>query len=105
MAAADEPPEYEDEGEDFEDDDDRPSRLPVLIAVAAVVLVVIGAGAYLYAERATLFGSGDSEATPVAAATDTTAAGSAGRTGQAPRPPGQWHRCTARRSSSTGGSR
>ena len=72
---ADEPAgqRYEDEDDDFEDDEERPSRLPILIALAGVVLVVIGAGAYLYAERETVFSflSSDDAQPEVAAATDT----------------------------------
>jgi hypothetical protein len=50
------PGSFDEEEEDFEEDDDRPSRIPFLIGALAVVLIVVGAGAYLYAERETVFG-------------------------------------------------
>lgn len=60
------PADYGDEEDDFEEDDGRPSRIPMLIGLLAVVLVVIGGSAYLYADRETLFGFLSSDA-PVAA--------------------------------------
>ena len=61
--------------EDFTDDEeDRGGRAPLLIGLAIVALVVVGIGAYAYAERDTImsflsFGGGDE-----VAATDTAAA-------------------------------
>jgi hypothetical protein len=46
---------YEEDDDDFEEEDRR-SRIPALVGILCVVLVVIGAGAYVYAERETLFG-------------------------------------------------
>lgn len=54
-----EPPaasDYEEEDEDFDEDDGRPSRIPMLVGLLAVVLVVVGAGAYLFAQRDTVLG-------------------------------------------------
>jgi hypothetical protein len=48
-------PRYEEEDEDFEEEEERSSRVPILVGLLFVVLVVIGAGAYLYAERETVF--------------------------------------------------
>jgi len=51
-------PRYEDESEEFEEEEDeeRSSRVLVLVGVLFAALIVIGAGAYLYAERATVLG-------------------------------------------------
>jgi len=48
---------YDEDDDEFEDDEERGSRLPLLIAFLGIVLVLVGAGAYVYAERDTLFGS------------------------------------------------
>lgn len=48
-------PEYEDEEDDFEEEEERSSRIPLLVGLLAVVLVVLGAGAYLYAQRDSVF--------------------------------------------------
>ncbi len=45
----------EEEEEEFEEEEERSSRLPILVALICVVLVAVGAGAYLYSERATMF--------------------------------------------------
>lgn len=47
--------EYEEEEDEFEEEEERSSRIPILIGLLCVVLVVIGAGAYLYAQRETVF--------------------------------------------------
>jgi hypothetical protein len=49
------PVPFDEEEDDFEEEDDRPSRIPFLVGTLAVVLVIIGGGAYLYAERETVF--------------------------------------------------
>jgi len=49
---------YEEDEEEFEEEEERGSRLPLLVGIAAVLLVLIGAGAYVYAERDSLFGKG-----------------------------------------------
>ena len=49
---------YDEDEEDFEEEDERGSRLPLLIGVLAVVLVLVGASAYVYAKRDSLFGAG-----------------------------------------------
>jgi hypothetical protein len=48
-------PDFEEDDDDFEEEDERSSRIPLLIGLVAVVLVVIGAGAFLYAKRDTVF--------------------------------------------------
>jgi hypothetical protein len=48
---------YEDENEDFEEEEEeRSSRMLALVGALFAALIVIGAGAYLYSERATVFG-------------------------------------------------
>jgi hypothetical protein len=77
--AADEPaaPRYEEENEEFEEeeeDEDRSSRMLVLAGVLFAALIVIGAGAYLYSERASVFGflsPSQSQQQPAVAAVDT----------------------------------
>jgi hypothetical protein len=68
-------PRYEDEDEEFEEEDaERSSRVPILIGLLCVVLVAIGAGAYVYAERETVFGFLSTDAPgPEVAAVDTAA--------------------------------
>jgi hypothetical protein len=54
------PPQgYEEDGDDLDEDEERGSRLPLLILIACIVLVLVGVGAYVYAERGTLFASAD----------------------------------------------
>ncbi len=55
---------YEDDDEDYEEEEYHTSRVPMLVALALVMLVVIGGGAYLYAERGTLFSFLGSSTTP-----------------------------------------
>jgi hypothetical protein len=52
----------EEDDEEYEDEEEPGgSRLPLLIGILAVVLVLVGVGTYVFAERATLFGSSKSE--------------------------------------------
>ncbi len=68
-------PGYQDEDDDFEEDEERSSRVPILVGLLCVVLVVVGAGAYLYAQRETVFSFLSSQAPQQEiAAVDTTAA-------------------------------
>jgi hypothetical protein len=53
---------FEEDDEDFEEEGEQGSRLPLLLGVLAALLVLVGAGAYVYAERDTLFGSAGSKA-------------------------------------------
>ncbi len=65
---------YDEDEDDFEDEEEHgSSRLPLLIGAVVVLLVVIGAGAFLYAERDSLFGGSKetvAAATPAAAPTE-----------------------------------
>ena len=66
---------YDEDEEDFDDEEEeRGSRLPLLIGVVAVVLVLVGAGAYVYAERDTLFGGSHEKAASVGEVASTEAA-------------------------------
>ena len=67
------PAAFEEEDDDFEEDDERSSRIPMLIGLLVVVLVVIGAGAFLYAERDSVFSFLSSDEPAAVAAVDTTA--------------------------------
>ncbi len=72
----------DDEDEDYEDEQEPGgSRLPLLIGILAVVLVLVGVGTYVFAERATLFGSSKSEE-----AADQIAAAEPGPVAAAPEP-------------------
>jgi len=66
------PAAFDEEDDDFEEDDERSSRIPMLIGMLVVLLVVIGAGAFLYAERDAVFSFLSSDE-PAVAAVDTTA--------------------------------
>jgi hypothetical protein len=63
--AAASPVEVEaEEDEEYQDEDDRPSVTPFLVGLLLVVLVLVGAVAYAYAERATILaflGFGEAE--------------------------------------------
>jgi hypothetical protein len=72
------PASFEEEEEDFEDDDEQGSRLPLLIGALAVVLVVVGAGAWVYAERDSLFGGSDSASVDRVASVEPAPVGVAG---------------------------
>src|SRR4051812_46846944 len=49
-------PHYEEDEDEFEEEEERSSRVPIfLVGLICLLLVVIGAGAYVYAERQTLF--------------------------------------------------
>jgi hypothetical protein len=57
---------YEEDEEDFDEEEEQGSRLPLLVGVVAVVLVFLGAGAYIYAKRDSLFGGGTETAATAA---------------------------------------
>ena len=67
LSAAPAAPGYEEDDDDFEEEEEHGSRLPVLIGLLLVVLVIVGAGAYVYAERDSLFGSSEEAQDQVAA--------------------------------------
>lgn len=70
--------EFEEEDEEFEEEDERSSRIPLLVGLLAVLLVVIGAGAFLYMQRDTVLSFLSSEGTEQnAAAVDAPATPSA----------------------------
>jgi hypothetical protein len=66
--------EFEEEDDEFEEEEERSSRIPLLVGLLAVLLVVIGAGAFLYMQRDTVLSFLSSDGTEQnAAAVDTPA--------------------------------